>query len=86
MARPDPERFRKWATLAGIGPFLAASVVAGLLLGRWLDQRLGTAPWIMVAGVLLGALGGFIEIFRVVADADEGKRRRRRRDGEDGGK
>lgn len=82
MARPDPERFRKWGSLAGIGPLLVASVVAGLLLGRWIDQKIGTAPWLMVAGLLLGAVGGFVELFRIVADSSEGGRKRRPRGGE----
>ena len=69
MARPDPERFRKWGQLAGIGPTLVAAVVAGWLLGSWLDQRLGTTPWIMLAGVLLGTAGGFLELVRVLKDS-----------------
>lgn len=72
MAKPDPERLRKWGQLAGIGPFLAASVVVGYIFGRWLDGRLGTAPWLMVAGVLLGSAGGFIELVRLLKDLGEG--------------
>lgn len=66
MAKPDPDRFRKWGELAGIGPLLAASVIAGYLLGGWLDRMLGTAPWLMVSCVLLGTAGGFMEMFRVL--------------------
>lgn len=66
MARPDPERFRKWGELAGIGPLLAASVIAGYLLGSWLDRKLDTAPWLMVSCVLLGTVAGFIEMVRLL--------------------
>lgn len=30
---------------------VAFPVIIGTLIGRWLDRRYGTEPWIMVAGV-----------------------------------
>ena len=68
MGKPDPERFRKWGQLAGIGPTLVASVVAGWLLGSWADGRFGTTPWLMVVGVLLGTVAGFVELVRLLKD------------------
>ncbi len=59
---------RPW--FAGFGPFLtigiqlAASVVVLFFLGRWLDDRFGTAPWLMLAGLFLGIVGGMIKFFR----------------------
>lgn len=40
--------------LMGLGVQFAATLVAFLFLGRWLDGRLGTAPWLTVAGVFVG--------------------------------
>ena len=82
MAKPDPERLRKWGQLAGIGPLLAAAVIAGYLVGGWLDGKLGTTPWLMVAGVLLGSAAGFVELVRILKDLGEmGKKRKRPGDG-----
>jgi F0F1-type ATP synthase assembly protein I len=38
----------------------------GLLLGAWLDRRFHT-HWIVLAGMFLGAAGGFIQIFKAVS-------------------
>jgi ATP synthase protein I len=82
VARPDPERFRKWGALAGIGPLLAAAIVVGYFVGGWVDRRFGTAPWGMAAGLFLGAAGGFVELFRLLREAgDAGGARGRRRPG-----
>lgn len=50
-----------------IGMQLAIAVVAFFFLGRWLDGVFGTAPWLMIAGLLVGTAGGFISFFRSVA-------------------
>ncbi len=44
--------------------FLFAAVVAGLGLGWLLDRRLGTRPWLLVTGLVLGAAAGFYEFIR----------------------
>jgi len=38
----------------------------GLLLGAWLDRHFHQ-HWLSVAGMLLGAAGGFIQIFTTIA-------------------
>jgi len=46
---------------------LFASVVSGLLIGWLLDRWLGTKPWLLVVGVVLGAAAGFYEFVRTTA-------------------
>jgi len=46
---------------------LFASVVSGLIGGWLLDRWLGTAPWLLVAGIILGAAAGFYEFIRITA-------------------
>jgi ATP synthase protein I len=43
---------------------LFAAVIAGLGLGWLLDRWLGTRPWLLVTGLLLGAAAGFYELIR----------------------
>jgi len=64
----EPSPRRGWTS--DIGPFLtmgaqlALAVLVCGLLGRWLDSELGTAPWLMIGGLALGVLGGFIKFIR----------------------
>ena len=43
---------------------LFASVLAGLIVGWLLDRWLGTNPWLLVTGIVLGAAAGFYELIR----------------------
>jgi F0F1-type ATP synthase assembly protein I len=54
-----------WAYV-GLGFEIVVPIVLGLLAGWWLDERWGTGPWLMMAGVLLGIGAGFYNFFRVV--------------------
>jgi ATP synthase protein I len=45
---------------------LAGSVALGTLLGWWLDKKLGTNPWLLVACSLFGIGAGFYAFFRAV--------------------
>jgi ATP synthase protein I len=53
--------------LLTVGTVLVACIAAGYLLGSFLDRRLGTSPWLVVVGVLLGTAAGFVELFRTVS-------------------
>ncbi len=58
-------------SLREAGPFLhigwtiAISVTLGAGVGYWFDKRLGTGPWLLVAGSLLGIAAGFVELVRL---------------------
>lgn len=45
---------------------LAAAVIVGFFLGRWLDGALGTAPWLMLAAMTAGFTGGFVSFLRSI--------------------
>lgn len=66
-----------WTDYAQIGLELAAAVLLGFFGGWWLDRRLGTLPWLTLAGAVLGLAGGFWlvvkELFRVPPPGGEGK-------------
>jgi F0F1-type ATP synthase assembly protein I len=61
---------------AGLGIELAAAVGLLSLLGWWIDGRMGTAPWGLVVGALVGLIGGMALLVRSaltsVAPAREG--------------
>ena len=47
---------------SGLGCQLGATVTLLALAGYWADGRLGTRPWFLLVGVLLGFVGGTISI------------------------
>ncbi len=58
---------RSMMSLMAVGTVLVACIVLGFLLGSYLDRKLGTGPWITVAGVFLGTAAGFVQLFRTAA-------------------
>lgn len=52
------------------GSFLS-SVIAGTLLGYFLDMWLGTEPWLVVVGVLAGSYSGFVRVWDYMKSLDE---------------
>lgn len=61
-------KFGRYSHLALVLP---ASSVAGLLIGMAFDRWLKTS-WITVAGLLLGAAAGFIELIRAIMRLSKG--------------
>ena len=57
-AESPPPRAPLYGPYLTIGLQLAATVVAFFFLGRWLDGKFGTDPWLMLAGLALGVTGG----------------------------
>jgi ATP synthase protein I len=54
-----------WARYSQIAFILPAAVVVGLLLGKLLDYWFHT-HWIFLAGIIVGAVAGFVDIIRTV--------------------
>jgi F0F1-type ATP synthase assembly protein I len=66
----------------GVGLQFALSIVLFLFVGRWLDEKLGTAPWLLLAGVMIGAAAGFYSLYRQLVIAPRERERRRREEKE----
>jgi ATP synthase protein I len=63
---PARRRVRTIGPFLTLGMQLALSVVVFFFIGRWLDGLWGTTPWLMLAGLILGMAGGFLQFFRAV--------------------
>ncbi len=46
---------------------LFACVISGMIAGWLLDRWLKTSPWLLVAGIVLGAAAGFYELVRATS-------------------
>jgi len=67
MTTNDQEANRKSGIAYGAALTLFASVVALGGVGWLLDRWLGTAPWLLVAGLVLGAIVGFYQFIRLTS-------------------
>ena len=64
-ADDDKEEINRKSGLAYAAGFsLFAAVLAGLIVGWLLDRWLGTSPWLLITGIILGAAAGFYELIR----------------------
>lgn len=66
---------------AGLGLQFAVSILLFLYVGQWVDGRLGTEPWFMIAGVFTGAGASFYSMYRklmAIQERDEREARERR--------
>lgn len=69
MAKQSPEdpRNNPWVTVAKyseIGFIIPAAIVVGYILGALLDRWLKTT-WLDVAGLIFGAIAGFVQMVRM---------------------
>jgi len=65
MKREDkgPMRRLDWAIAATSGTFMVGSVIAGLLIGLWVDKKFGTDPLGKAIGVIWAELLGRLSWF-----------------------
>ena len=47
------------SAMMGLGLQFVVLVLVALFAGQWLDRKLGTGPWLMLAGMMLGGGLGF---------------------------
>jgi ATP synthase protein I len=78
---PDPSPRQRPAHLdgmqyAGVGIQFAGAILLFLFVGRWLDDRLGTEPWLLLIGVFVGAGTGFYSLYRQLVIVPRERERR----------
>lgn len=66
------------AEYMGVGLQFALSILVFLYAGRWLDEKLGTSPWLLMLGVLVGFGAALYSMVRKLGKQGS----RRARDGE----
>lgn len=68
MTRPGDEEVNRKSGIAYAAALtLFASVVSFAGAGWLADRWLGTKPWLMVVGLILGAAAGFYEFVRLTS-------------------
>jgi F0F1-type ATP synthase assembly protein I len=59
-----------WARYSQVAFIIPGAVVAGLIIGALLDKWLHT-HWIYIAGVIFGAIVGFIQLVRMLTSVSD---------------
>ncbi len=72
MADPEIEETNRKSGIAyGAALMLFSSVVTFCGVGWLLDRWLGTKPWLLVTGIVLGSIAGFYQFIRLTAKLQE---------------
>ncbi|MDR3039067.1 MAG: AtpZ/AtpI family protein [Candidatus Adiutrix sp.] len=66
------------AQASAVGLTFVVAILLGLGLGWWLDRKLGTAPWLLLLGLLIGIAAGFKNLFSLAGRPDRQDRISRR--------
>jgi ATP synthase protein I len=68
MANPDNGEINRKSGIAYAAAFtLFASVISLAGIGWLVDRWLGTKPWLLVTGIILGAIVGFYQFVRLTS-------------------
>ena len=60
------ERLQAALRLIGVGWFIGACIVLGVLGGRWLDGKLHSRGILVVVGLLVGLAVAFYGVYRMI--------------------
>lgn len=67
--RGEPSPWRHVGLLAGLGLTLAVATAIGVGVGILADRWLGSGPWGLILGLLLGVAAGFRQVLRDIRRA-----------------
>lgn len=72
--RNDRNALKNLALISQVGISVITPILIGVFLGGWIDKWLGTEGVFMLILLLLGAGGGFLNLFKITG-AFKGKRK-----------
>ena len=87
-SQQSPRKGLSGADFAGVGMQFALAIILFLFAGQWLDKRLGTKGLVTIAGVFVGAIAAFYNMYRkiIAAQKEDDAERAAKRRGDDGGR
>ncbi|MCK9172665.1 MAG: AtpZ/AtpI family protein [Desulfuromonas thiophila] len=80
MAENRRELYKSLGFLSSVGICMVASILIGMAMGYYLDQWLGTAPWLLLIFLGFGIASGFRNIFILT---ERELKRQKREEGQD---
>jgi F0F1-type ATP synthase assembly protein I len=64
---PKDSEQSKFALAFAVGGIIAYNISGGIILGYLLDRWLSTAPWLIITGLILGTIGAFAGLYRIMS-------------------
>lgn len=64
----------------GIGLELAVFLLLFIFLGRYLDSRWGTEPWLLLTGAVVGFVAGFYNLIKTLSRLGKSEKKKEERD------
>jgi F0F1-type ATP synthase assembly protein I len=58
-----------WLNVSIVGIQFPVAIAIGYFFGRFLDRHLGTWPWLTIVFSVFGIAAGFVNLFRITAQA-----------------
>jgi ATP synthase protein I len=71
LEEKDRKLLRMVGVLSTVGLTMVFATVIGLFVGRWLDRKLGTSPWLTVVFLGFGIFAGFRNLFVAARKSQE---------------
>jgi F0F1-type ATP synthase assembly protein I len=68
---PENSEQSKFALAFAIGGIIAYNISGGIILGYLLDHWLKTSPWLSITGLILGTIGAFIGLYRIMSKLNQ---------------
>jgi F0F1-type ATP synthase assembly protein I len=67
-------RARLWLDVSIVGIQFPVAIAIGYFFGHWLDGLLNTDPWLTIVFALCGITAGFVNLFRITAQAERAEK------------
>ena len=69
--KPEDEEFQRtflttFGLYIGVGMQIVVATILGAWLGRCLDEKLASAPFFLLVGLVLGCGAGFYSMYRIL--------------------
>jgi ATP synthase protein I len=58
-----------WLQVSIVGIQFPVAILIGFFWGRWMDKVFGTWPWLTLIFSVFGITAGFVNLFRITAQA-----------------
>ncbi len=70
----DMNRWVAALRLTGVGFFIGACIILGIIAGIWLDSKLNTEPVFVIIGLVLGIIVAVYGVYRMLLPLLDNKR------------
>jgi F0F1-type ATP synthase assembly protein I len=67
-------RARLWLDVSIVGIQFPVAIAIGYFFGHWLDGLLNSDPWLTIGFTFCGIAAGFVNLFRITAQAERAEK------------